>query len=168
MRFRLRHLLMLVCAAWLPMQASAMSEGELKAAYIYNFALFAEWPDPSGGVFNLCTLGIDAVVPHLAGLSGKTVRGAELQVRSLAPGDSVRNCRILYIASSENLRAALARAGDAHALTVTDDGLGVASGVMITLQQEGSRVTFSINTSLTRQANITLSSKLLKLAKIVE
>lgn len=168
MRFRLGYYFMLMCAGLLPMQAYAMSEGELKAAYIYNFALFAEWPGASGGVFNLCTLGIDAVVPHLAALSGKTVRGAELQARALSPGDPVRNCRILYIASSENLRAALVRASDARALTVTDDGLGVVSGVMITLQQEGNRVTFSINTSLVRQANITLSSKLLKLAKIVE
>ena len=165
---RLGWIFLLACVGLLPTSAHAMSESEVKAAYIYNFALFADWPAQAEEVFSLCTLGMDAVVPHLKALSGKTVRGVELQVRSLSPGDPVRSCRILYIASSENLRAALVRASDARTLTVTDDGLGVASGVMITLQQEGNRVTFSINTSLVRQANITLSSKLLKLAKIVE
>lgn len=152
----------------LPVHAHAPSEGEVKAAYIYNFALFAEWPGRGGGDLTLCSLGADAVVAHLPALSGKRVHGAGLQVKTLAPGELAKNCHMLYIASSENVRAALVRASEGQTLTITDDGLGVAAGAMITLQQEGSRIGFTINTTQIRQANITLSSKLLRLARIVE
>lgn len=166
----MRHWLGMLCVILLgslPLSAHAMSEGEVKAAYIYNFALFTECPERSGGEFTLCSLGTDAVVAHLPALSGKSVHGVGLQVKTLGSGESARHCHMLYIAASENVRAALVRASEGSTLTITDDGLGVASGVMITLQQEGSRIGFTINTSQIRQARLTLSSKLLKLARIV-
>lgn len=158
-------LLLLVC---LPMQAKAMSEDELKAAYVYNFVLFTDWPEKLSGAFNLCLIGKDSVTPYLESMSGKMVHGLELQTRRISPGESLETCRVVYIAASENLHSALARASRANALTVTDDPQGALNGAMIALQQQGNRIGFAINPASVRKAGITLSSKLLKLARIIE
>ncbi len=172
MRFR-RALLIAVLGVLLNGLAGAAgtpsaAEYELKAAFLYNFALFSEWPAMPDPVY-LCVLGADPFGPYLDRYEGRELRGSRVSTRRVASAHEARGCQVLFIAASEHAR--LPRIRDELAgrpvLTVTE-GEGIdRSTVMIVIVPEGSRLTFEVNLSAARQAGLNLSSKMLKLARKV-
>jgi hypothetical protein len=141
---------------------------ELKAAFLYNFALFVEWPTPPQGEFNLCLYGAGPFEAANS-LAGKKVGGATVQIRRPAKAEDLRSCHMLYIGGSD--RNALERARTAvekaPVLTVADAVAGSENLAMISLVAENSRLTFDIDMHAASRVGIRISSRLLRLARKV-
>jgi hypothetical protein len=152
-------------------QHSKPSEYEVKAAYLYNFSRFVEWPgkimQTQSRSFNVCVLGEDPFGPALnSAVANETIAGKSVVAKEIpAPQDAV-NCRVLFISSSEDkrLKQILARLGAASVLTVSDLPQFTQPGGMIQFVVEGNRVRFEVNAATAEHAGLTLSSELLKVA----
>jgi hypothetical protein len=143
----------------------------VKAAFLFNFAKFTEWPElPGGTAIEYCVVGDDAVAAALREtVRGQHIAGRSLQVRNGAPSDDWHTCHILFVAESEHSRTrpGLASLKGEPVLTVSDAG-GFAEGDGIAeLYLEGGRMRFAINVPAAERAGLRLSSRLLSLAKVV-
>jgi hypothetical protein len=147
--------------------SQAVPEYTMKAAYLYNFALLTTWPSAStAGPFNLCLYGQDTLGPALEALNGKEVNGQKIQVRHIERIESALQCRLIFINETNEGRVArlVNMVGRAPILTVVDDGLARPAGAMISLAPENRRLTFEVNATAVKQANLQVSSRLLQYA----
>ncbi|MEI6414612.1 MAG: YfiR family protein [Pseudomonadota bacterium] len=147
--------------------AEVVPENALKVAFIFNFVGFIEWPAATGPALNLCVVGKDPFGTALDTLAGKSVGTRTIQVMRLPGRQDVRRCQILFISPSEKneVTSLLAALEGNSTLTASDtDGL-VRQGVMIGLELEQKRVVFDVNLEAARRAGLSISSKLLRLAK---
>jgi hypothetical protein len=152
----------------LGLTAQPVHEHDLKAAFVYNFALFTDWPADTiyeGGTLNICINPASALRPALNALRDKPIRGRRIALREPAPG-TVRACHVLFLEATDRrawpqMREALA---GATVLTVADDQEPGLEGSIIMLGFEGNRIVFSIDTRAAGAASLILSSKLLRLA----
>jgi hypothetical protein len=143
----------------------------VKAAFLFNFAKFAEWPMlPSGGPITLCVVGNEAVATALAEtVHGQNIGGHPLDVLRPADGSVWRACHLLFIADADARRssAGLSAIKAAPILTISD-GKGFAqTGGIIELYVEAGRMRFAINVDATARSGLHLSSRLLGLANVV-
>ncbi|GAB4263327.1 MAG: hypothetical protein Kow0092_14140 [Deferrisomatales bacterium] len=145
-------------------------EYEVKAAFLYHFTKFVEWPlEALGGPeqpFVLGILGEDPFGAALDPLVGRSVKGHALEIRHYRSAEEAAACHLLYVSRSEWPRAARAldSVSSRPILTVGDaDGFAEGGG-MIGLLTRGERVRFEINLRAAREAGLQLSSKLLYLA----
>lgn len=150
--------------------ADPTPEYALKAAFIYNFANFTEWPVKPTETLNLCILGSDPFNSALNNIEGKLVGNAKLVIKHLASnGSALRDCQMVFISASEKGRIPdildIARASGI--LTIADLQGAAQQGVMIGLMVEKNKITFEINLEAARRAKLNISSKLLRLAKSV-
>ncbi len=155
-----------------------ISEYGVKAAYLFNFAKFVEWP---AGAFEneaspilIGVLGEDPFGGELdKAVEGKNVAGRSLRIKRFGDFDEnqapqLRKCQILFIAYSEegNLPAILRALNGASVLTVSEiEGFPQKGGIIL-FDLEGDRVTLGINPTTARRGNLILNSKLLHVAKI--
>ena len=159
---------------WAPLAwaASAAGEYQVKAAFLYNFAKFVNWPGADGGqsAFVLCILGDDPFGAGINAIAGKQVGGRTLQVRRLGSADGAAACQVLFIASSESggLSRVLGAIRGRPVLTVGDTPGFAERGVVINLYVEQSKVRFEINVDAAKRAGLNISSQLLKLARITK
>ena len=166
-------LLALLLPAAAHAQMSGLSEYQVKAAFLYNFAKFTEWSAgvgmPGEHSFTLCIAGKDPFGTDLAAIEGRPVHGLELRVQRNVVPDNVRGCQMLFVAESEeqHMAAILKAVQDQPVLTVGDsEGFSDAGG-MITLVTVNGRVQFDVNQAAVMRANLRLNSQLLKLARSV-
>lgn len=148
--------------------ADPVPENAMKAAYLYNFALFTEWPAHTGAI-NICIPSGDGLAYAFDGIEGKTVRGKPLNVVRLTGVQSISECQILYLGEADRSRIQdfLGRIGSAPVLTVTDvDGL-LEQGVMIGMFENNRRLAVEVNLEASKRAGLAISSKLLRLARRV-
>lgn len=157
-------------SAW----AVEFDEYAVKAAYLYNFAKFAEWPPGAfagpNAPLSICIAGDNPFGGALETLSGKTVDSHPVEVRHLPAATGLEKCHIVFVGRAEQgrFKAMLAKLARLPILTVSDIGDFARMGGMIGLVEADQRIRFDINLAATRQANLKLSSQLLKLATIVE
>jgi hypothetical protein len=144
----------------------SVPEFELKAAFLYNFALFTEWPEKPEGVLTICLYGKDRFGEAMHSIEGKPVKNVSIKIRHPDSLAQLRGCHMLFIADSElhQLREILEAVRGAPVLTVTDSRGAGRAGAMINLMLVGQRVTFEINTAAVQAAGLSISSKLLRLA----
>jgi hypothetical protein len=146
-------------------------EAEIKAAFLYNFTKFVAWSDsaPQESItpYVIAVLGDDPFGDALSALEKKTVQGRPIVVQNVSSLDSLKSCQMLFISSSEEPRlGAILRAAHARKILTVGDMEGFASrGGIIGLGLYGDRVGFEINVESARQAGLTISSRLLSLAK---
>ncbi|MEI6085555.1 MAG: YfiR family protein [Verrucomicrobiota bacterium] len=154
----------------------ALAELQVKAGFLYNFALFTTWPtnvlNGSTNAIRIGVLGQDSFGPILEQmLRDKRVDKHPVEIRRYTDAAAARDCQVLYISCSETgrLPAVLGELGNAPVLTVGDMPGFAEQGGMIALVKTNDRVAFNVNLSAARQAKLSISSKLLRLAlKIVE
>jgi len=153
----------------------APSEYQVKAAYLFNFLKFVDWPeDAFGDPLAPMVIGVVGDDPFGNALPqvviGKTVQGRDLVIRIYRPGEDLRSAHILFISSSERKRipTILSSLRGSSVLTVADVEGFVESGGMIQFVPENNRVRFAINVDAARRGRLKVSSKLLSLAKTVE
>jgi len=150
----------------LPALADDLSEYRLKAAFLFNFALFTEWPAEVGSVLNLCIDGTDPFGKEIDVLQGKAVGSRTIEVQRKRVGESLKDCQIVFIAPSAigALPQVLESARGRPVLTVADSVDAVRRGAMLNLAVNQNKVSFEVNLQAARAAGLTLSSKLLRLA----
>jgi hypothetical protein len=143
-------------------------ESRLKAAYIYNFARFVEWPATgAAGPVRIGVLGHgDLASPLEEIVRGKSVGGRAIKVTPIGTAAQAECCEILLIERSESKHEreiAQALAGK-PVLTVSDDENGSRDGIMIAFQLVDESVRFQINQEAAVRAGLKISSQLLKVA----
>ena len=151
----------------------AASEYDVKAAFLYNFTKFVEWPDAAfpDDSFRVCVLGEDPFGKSLKALTGQEVAGRRLQVLSFRGGIArPEECHVLFISRSEQGRLAEILSGVRNfpVLTVADSRGFLEGGGIINFVLEGSKVRFEINQEAAERTGIKISSKLMSLAKRVK
>ena len=154
--------------------AQTVSEDQVKAAYVYNFAKFVEWPAiafPSPTApFRLCVLGEKSFQSELDQvIKGKTVAGRPVTMVPAQVQEQFRSCHILFIASSQNkqVQRILESLRDSSVLTVGEAKNFIEQGGIINLVLEDDRVQFQVNHKAATQAGLRISSRLLTVAKLV-
>ncbi|MFY3382938.1 YfiR family protein [Paracidovorax sp. MALMAid1276] len=165
-------LIAILCAMGTAARASdAVGELDLKAAYIFNFIQFIEWPMPTAapaGAWTICVSPFSPLKRALTALEGKPARNQQpIRVKLLETG-ALRECRIAVLHNSdvEPVLAALRSLPPDHGvLTVADELTFAGPEIMITLFQQDGRIAFGIRTEATARAGLTVSSRLLRLAK---
>ncbi len=147
------------------------TEYDVKAAFIYNFAKFVEWPAEKAqgdATMNVCVVGRDPFGPALDAIAGKSVGDRKIRIRRLA-SQSPQGCDIIFISGSERdrLEQVLEPLRGAGVLTIGDTHGFAQRGVMINFYMDGKRVRFEINPRAASRAGLRISSNLLKIARIV-
>jgi hypothetical protein len=154
-----------------PVSGQDVTEPALKAAFIYNFALFTEWPAdvvPAAGPFVMCVLGDAAVGDALERqVKGRVLAGQGIAVSHLAPAAPQRVCRVLYVSGVTAGQAAklVAALGNVPVLTISDvDGFTELGGIAQFFFEHG-QLRFSVDVGSAKRARLQISSRLLALAK---
>lgn len=167
---------MMICVllASAPAQDVPFSEYQVKAAYLYNFAKFVEWPPASfasaSANFQMCILGPDPFGDELRNLTrDKAVNGHPFEVRNVADTLQTKGCQILFVASSEHkhLKQIFDALLGTSVLTVGENEGFAARGGIINFFLQNGRVKFEVNPKAAEQSGLKISSKLLSVAKIV-
>ncbi|HEX4004261.1 MAG TPA: YfiR family protein [Candidatus Acidoferrales bacterium] len=165
-----------VLAARTPARAAQgnPSEYQLKAAFVYNFAKFVDWPPKTysnpQSPFAICILGDDPFGSLIDdALQGKTVADHPVVIRREKDATAARHCQIVFVSASEKHRLPeiLEALKGANILIVGDFDGFAARGGTIELTLQDSRVRFAINPTAADDAGLRISSKLLALATIV-
>lgn len=150
--------------------ADNVSEYTIKAAFIYNFARFTEWPDESDEL-KVCIYGEDPFGSSIDILNGKQSNGRTIKVIRTRSIDEVKSCHIAFLNIIPPVRRLFARAlqdiEGANVLTVSDAEGVIDFGVMIGLKLDNDKVAFDVNHTVAKASNIEISAKLLRLAKVV-
>jgi hypothetical protein len=150
-------------------------EYHVKAAFLYKFATYVEWPAASDNGLTQFTIGIighdpfgrrlDAVV------EGQRIRGKAIVVRRLSGLEEIAHCQVLFVSASErpHLQAILGALRGAPVLTVGDMNQFAESGGMINLvTDDDDHIRFDINKKAIDRAGLKALTQLLRLARIVD
>lgn len=151
------------------------SEYEVKAAFLYKFVSFVEWPsqaepEPSKpyliGILGKDPFGntIDDIVRQ------KSVRGHAIEIRRAEDETELSDCHVLFIAASEQSRFkdVLTHFKGANILTVGESDDAAESGAVMSLYTINGRVRFEVNIDAAKAASLKISSDLLDVAIVVE
>jgi hypothetical protein len=155
--------------------AAEFDEYQVKAAFLYNFAKFVEWP---AGTFTnatepigICIAGVNPFGSTLEGMvQGKKIGERAFAVRRMADTQQTKGCQILFIGGAEwrRVRPLLDALKGAAILTVGETGEFTSAGGMIAFQIAGPRVRLQIDLETAEHSHLKISSKLLSLAEIVK
>ena len=172
--------LLLLAMAIFPLLACAQSgkllERQVKAAYLYKFAGFVDWPDgcfarPDSPLV-IAVAGADPLAEQLElAVVGRTANGRSLQVRRLRAGDSLSGTHMLYIGAAMDKTSALelmAAARSLPVLTVTDaeDGAGLGAIISFVIVEE--RLRFEVALKYAVAAHLRISARMLQAALRVQ
>lgn len=153
-----------------PLAAAAPAEYEVKAAFLYNFAKYVQWPPSGRQTFVIGVLGKDPFGPLLdEAMNGQIVQRRPIGVRRFARIEDVSGTDILFVSSSErhNLSSIFAALHRAPVLTIADMDRFAELGGMINLTTEENHVRFEMNPDAIRRAGLKAGSQLYRLARIV-
>src|SRR4051812_18080644 len=146
----------------------------IKAAYLYNFAMFVDWPPeafPASGA--PIVIGVVGTGPFGWALDrmvlDKRINNRPIVVERFKLGDDVRRCQILFVSPSESAHMGdvVQKVGSQAVLIVGDESDAVIRGGTIAFTVRNDKVGFEINLTAARRARLTISSKLLNLAQVV-
>jgi hypothetical protein len=176
------HLITLL-ALCLPVYISPGNTNELdkvmfKALYTYKFGKFTEWPDkklnPNTPRFLYCILGRNRFSQKMKAIfNGKLVQDIPVKIEvfdsSLVAEKVLSSCHVLFINKSEKRRLSTIFNSLNHAsiLTISDIHKFSSRGGMITLIEDQGKLRFQINPDAIQQATLSISSKIMELAEIV-
>lgn len=154
-----------------PARAAFSREYEIKAAFLYNFVKFVDWPAqalPQNATFTIGVLGSDPFEGALETINGKVARDHTIVVRRLASAADAADVQMLFVSPSERARFAqiLASTRSAPVLTVSETPGFAEDGGVINFTSGGNRVRFEINVAAAQRAHLAINSQLLRLAKV--
>jgi len=161
-------------ARWLSAQGNASSEYQVKAAFLFHFAQFVDWPSEAfkdaGTPLTYCTAGGDPFRGALdASLNGKVIDGRWVRVLHFKEAQEIQGCQVLFIgiADKKFTSATLANLKGTPVLTVGESEHFVQEGGMIGFFLEDNKVRFDINLDAAARGKLKISARLLLLAKTV-
>lgn len=176
MRWGITASLVIGVLLWAPGLRSQQGLGEyqVKAAFLFNFGKFVEWPEGSflsdGAPFSICVLGDDPFHGAVDALHGKFIGHRPVEVWRIKDAQAGFRCQIVFVSESEkgHLQAIFSALRGSNALLVGETEGFAASGGAIQFVVEDNRVRFAINPDAIRRAGLQVSSRLLALAEIVQ
>ena len=156
------------------MHSDAPTEYQVKAALLYNFARFVDWPPDAfqseKAPITLCVFGHDPFGSALDEIiRGKMINSRELLARRINDLPNLKACQLVFISGRENKRLSeiLNSLKGASALVVGESEGFAARGGGIQFFFEENKMRFSVNIDAVQRARLALSAKLLALARIV-
>lgn len=157
-----------------PPEPGGFKEYQVKAAFLFNFALFVEWPEAAfssaDAPISIGVLGADPFGTALdQAVEGETVRNRPLVVKRSRKVDDLKTCHVVFVCKSERpqLDQILAGLSASGILTVGDIPDFARRGGCVGFYLDGNKVRFEINASAARKKNLKLCPQLLSLGKIV-
>jgi hypothetical protein len=151
-----------------------LDEYQVKAAFLYNFAKFVDWPPQAfkdaADPINVCIAGDTPIYAQLeAAVIGKMAGSRSFAVRKISDAQHTEGCHILFISAAERKRipAILGGVSKWGILTVGETPEFIANGGTVNFKLEDGKVRFQINVDAAGQEQLRISSKLLSLAEIV-
>ena len=167
-------LLVLILSGMFPARGQTPKEYQIKAAFLFNFAQFVEWPPASFADANapICigVLGDDPFGPVLEQtVQGETINHRKLIIQRSQRVEDLKGCHLVFISKSEKSRLTdiFDGLGSASILTVSETENFARRGGIINFYLEGNKVRFEINSDAAQRKGIKISSQLLKLGKLV-
>lgn len=146
-------------------------EYAVKSAFILNIMKFIEWPEAwlSLPSLDLCILGENPFGKDADGLQGKVVKEKTIQLRPIKKVGEDKNCRIVFIGSSEKERLGqiLSSFEGKDVLTIGDTPGYAEQGVLVNFFEEDSKVRFQINLAAVNKTRLKFDSRILKIAKVI-
>jgi hypothetical protein len=156
------------------MSAERVDEYRVKAAFLYNFAKFIDWPPEafrsSGQPFGICVLGEDPFGHGLDDIvSGRTISGRSIVIRRISDAREADVCHILFVSSSLSKRSLSILAAEKMpgVLRVGECAKSASREAIILFTLDGGKVRFEIDLIAAERQNLRISSKLLTLASFV-
>ncbi|HZR15714.1 MAG TPA: YfiR family protein [Verrucomicrobiae bacterium] len=154
-------------------QTGTQHEYELKAGVLYHIIEYVEWP--KGALSNnppAIEIGLIGQIPFadaIEVLNGKTVQGRELIVKRISDPQAAARCQVLFVGASEKSRIPeiVAQINDRPILTVGEIEGFAEQGGMVNLIAGPNRIVMEINREVANKARLSMSSQLLKLAKVI-
>lgn len=150
------------------------TEYQVKAAFLFNFAKFVEWPADAfttpDTALQICLLGQDPFGTDFEQIiEDKTVNGHRIELIHPSGIPQARSCQILFThsADKQRMKDILQGVKGASVLTVGDTTGFAAMGGIINFVLDDNRVRFEINLEAAEQAHLKLSARLLTVAKVV-
>jgi hypothetical protein len=167
-------LLLLLLSLALPAESPPVKEYQVKAVFLYNFAQFVQWPADAlpadSSPFVVGILGDDPFNSYLDEVvRGESVNGHPLKVVRYGSLEDVKDCHVLFVSASETprLEPILRTLKSRRILTVGEHELFSRLGGMVSFVTKQGKIRFRINLDAVQAADLTVSSKLLRLAEIV-
>lgn len=151
-------------------RAQDVTEPSLKAAFIYNFAKFTEWPQdvlPGTAPFTACVLEDAPIADALErSVKGRQLSGRGISVSRVTLEGPLRSCHLLYVSRVTAARVSeiVAAVHGAPVLTISDADDFARLGGIAHMFVENGKMRFNLNLELARRSRLQLSSKLLVLA----
>lgn len=168
---------LLLCLASMLCSAQEVpsTEYRLKAAFLFNFLQFVDWPStafssPEESV-TICVLGPDPFGPDLDALiAGERINGRTIVIQRHQKVDPDAQCHLAFVnkRSERQLRECVEQLKGRPVLTVSDVPPFAGLGGMIEFVTQANRIRLRVNLRATSEAQLRLSSKLLKRSEIVE
>ena len=148
------------------------SEAGVKAAFLYKFAAYVDWPATAyaspEAPFVIGVMGADDVAAELERIvPGRTIHGRPAMVRRLKAGDPVSGSQLLFIGKAVDNPAPLLRGLPNGTLTVTDSEQGLAMGSAVNFVVADERVGFEVSLEAADRSGVTISSRMLNVARQV-
>jgi hypothetical protein len=147
-------------------------EDEVKAVFLFNFAKYVDWPSAPQGSSDTIRVCVPANPPFLAvvraAVRDEVVNGRPISAAGLDGLDAARNCDILYVGNTTSADAAawLAAVRGRQTLTVGEGKL--IDGLVIAFVRDQNRLRFDVNRAAAAKQNLSISSRLLGLARRVD
>jgi YfiR/HmsC-like len=163
-----------ICCLAAVTQAQSATEYQVKAAFLFNFAKFVDWPaDAFPGTdapLQICVLGSDPFGHEFEEMiADKSVNGHRIEVIHPSGVPQAKACQIIFVASSakQQVREVLHSLRGASVLTVGDTAGFAGMGGIINFVLDDGRVRFEINVKAAERAHLKISSRLLTVAKLL-
>ena len=151
--------------------AQGTPEYQVKAAYLYGFGRFVEWPATApaaaGDTFVVCVLGDDPFEHWLDNVAaGAVMKLKPVAIRRIARPEESASCHTLFISASEDVRMGRIIEALEHrpVLTVSDAPGFAQRGGMIGFSSDGKRIRFTVNLTAAEDVGLMLNSELLRVA----
>ncbi|MGW8391643.1 YfiR family protein [Pseudoduganella sp. HUAS MS19] len=150
--------------------ATPVLERSVKAAFLYKFLGYMEFPSDPGPTLVVGVLGADEVAAELAQIaSGRSVGNRGISVRKLGEGDALAGLHLLFVGGAASLPEAALRAAEKNGtVTVTEQDNGLQRGSVINFRLVDERVRFEVSLPAAERCNVRLSSRLLSVAYYVQ
>ncbi len=143
-------------------------EYRVKAAYLYNFVKYVEWPARQGGTILICIAGQNPFGTVLEGLvRDERIHGLPLATKTILGFEP--DCNVIFTPSTSNIPVYLRESAGMPILTVGETPRFIEQGGMVNFfVDKGGAVRFEINRTIADRAKLRISSRLLQFAKITE
>lgn len=150
--------------------AGGAEEATVKAAFIFNFFKFIDWPEEmaNSDSFILCTNDEGVVSDKLMELQGRELNGKKLKVRKNIQSQALLKCNMVYLVDAHEYSTTLKVVQSLPIVTVGDGSNFVNQGGMISFVPNDSHLGFEVNQELALALHIRINAQLLKLAKFVK